>query len=513
MNAVIYARFSSHKQDEQSIEGQIHVCSEYAKHEGITIIDRYIDRAITGKTDARPAFQQMIKDSSKECFDIVLVYKLDRFARNRYDSATYKAKLKKNGVRVVSATENISDSPEGIILESLLEGMAEYYSAELSQKVTRGMRETASKGKSTGGKIPLGYKIVDGYYAIDTINAPAVKYIFEKYAAGETAKDIVDYLNKHGYKTSAGKNFGKSSLYSILKNEKYIGIYTYKDITCENKIPPIIDKETFDKAKIRSRANKANKQKNKAKTEYLLTPKLHCGFCKKLMVGESGTSKNGNVHNYYKCKDRKSGGTCKNNSIRQQEFEDFVVETVKTSALNDDVIKRIAKKAVEINEREKNNNSELNELYNRKKSTEKAISNLMRAIEDGIYTPSTKNRLSELEKLNAELDCDISLAKRAYTKITEDDIILFLQTLSANDTKDIKFRKLLIEMMVQSIYLYEDKMIIFYNYTNASENKEKSEHSIVSNMEKCSDNISFGDPSEIRTPDTLIKSQVLCQLS
>lgn len=163
----------------------------------ITIIGTYIDRAISGKTDVRPEFQRMIKDSDKKLFDAVIVWKLDRFARNRYDSATYRAKLKKNNVKVLSAKENITDSPEGIILESLLEGMAEYYSAELSQKIRRGMKECALKCKATNGSLGLGYKIgADKTYQIDFATAPIVQQIFEMYASGSTVTEIIKELNE-----------------------------------------------------------------------------------------------------------------------------------------------------------------------------------------------------------------------------------------------------------------------------------------------------------------------------
>ena len=147
MNAVIYARYSCDRQTEQSIEGQLRECKAFAASEGINIIGEYIDRAISGTTANRPEFQRMIADSKYKTFQAVIVYKLDRFARNRYDSAMYKSKLKANGVRVLSAKEHITDSPEGIILEGLLEAMNEYYSAELSQKIKRGMRENAIKAR------------------------------------------------------------------------------------------------------------------------------------------------------------------------------------------------------------------------------------------------------------------------------------------------------------------------------------------------------------------------------
>lgn len=145
MKGVIYARYSSDHQREESIEGQIRECTAFAEKNGITLLHNYIDRAYSAKTDNRPAFQEMIKDSHKKMFDGILVWKLDRFARDRFDSAHYKNLLKKNNVRVVSATEPISDGPDGIVIEALFEGMAEYYSAELVQKINRGMTENALK--------------------------------------------------------------------------------------------------------------------------------------------------------------------------------------------------------------------------------------------------------------------------------------------------------------------------------------------------------------------------------
>ena len=166
-NAVIYARYSSSSQQEQSIDGQIRVITEFAERQGYRIIDTYIDKAMTGTNDDRPDFQRMISASFRKDFDYVIVYKLDKFSRSRYDSAVHKRTLRNNGVKVISATESISDTPEGIMFESIIEGYNEYYSAELSAKVRRGLKESRIKGNFTGGlssirlrccKQEMGYK-------------------------------------------------------------------------------------------------------------------------------------------------------------------------------------------------------------------------------------------------------------------------------------------------------------------------------------------------------------------
>ncbi len=220
MKSVIYARYSSDNQREESIEGQIRECTEYAVRNDITILSSYIDRALSARTADRPEFQRMIADSEKGLFDVVLVWKLDRFSRDRYDSAHYKHILKKNGVRVISARENISEGPEGIILESMLEGYAEYYSAELSEKIQRGQKENALKCRSNGGNVPLGYKIgADGVLEIDPATAPLVEEIFTRDESSETNKAIADSLNERGLRTRKNRPFRVASLSAPLKTE------------------------------------------------------------------------------------------------------------------------------------------------------------------------------------------------------------------------------------------------------------------------------------------------------
>ena len=209
MKAVIYARYSSDNQREESIEGQIRECTAFAEKNDITVLKHYIDRAYSARTDHRPAFQEMIKDSDKHLFDMVIVWKLDRFSRDRYDSAHYKHILKKNGVKVISAKEHISEGPEGIILEAMLEGYAEFYSAELSEKIHRGQKENALKGKNNGGGVPLGYLLDKKAQklAIDPTTAPLVVEVFEKYADGKTVRSIVENFNARGLKTKKGQPF------------------------------------------------------------------------------------------------------------------------------------------------------------------------------------------------------------------------------------------------------------------------------------------------------------------
>lgn len=307
MKAVIYARYSCDNQREESIEGQLRECKAFAERKEFTLVDTYIDRAVSAKTDNRPEFQKMIRDSATGLFDVIIVWKLDRFARNRYDSAHYKAILRKNDVKVISATEVISDGAEGIILESVLEGYAEYYSAELSEKVIRGMTENALKCQYNGGFIPVGYTIDnEKHYQVDPLTAPFVREAFLMYVNGKQIKEIVEFLNDSGIRSSQKKPMTKTTVSTILQNRKYIGEYQYRDVVIPDGIPAVISKELFEMAQTRLNKNRYAPATMKADEKYLLSTKLMCGDCGSFMVGESGKSgTNGKKYYYYKCSSSK----------------------------------------------------------------------------------------------------------------------------------------------------------------------------------------------------------------
>ena len=292
MKAVIYARYSSDAQTENSVEGQLRECKEFAEKQGITVLNSYIDRAFSAKTDNRPQFQKMIKDSAKHLFDVIIVWKLDRFARNRYDSAHYKAILRKNGVKVISATEAISEDSTGILLESLLEGYAEFYSAELSEKVTRGLTENALKCKYNGGGLPVGY-VIDGeqYSQLDPLTAPVVLEAYKMYDKGATLTEVARWMNGKGVFSYRNKPMRTDCVLRLLKNCRYLGEYRYKSIVTPDAIPKIVPLDLFERVQERIAKNKKAPARQKAKEDlHLLTTKLFCGLCGKYLIGESGTS-------------------------------------------------------------------------------------------------------------------------------------------------------------------------------------------------------------------------------
>lgn len=462
--AVIYARYSSDRQNEQSISGQVDVCRKWATNNDIEVVGIYPDEALTGRTDMRPNFQRMIKDAKNGKFDYIIVYKLDRFARNRYDSAIYKAQLKKYNVRIISAMENIADGPEGIILESVLEGMAEYYSANLSQNVLRGMHQRAELGKYMGGTVPLGYKIdKDKNFVIDDKTACIVKRIYEMYSDGYTVKEICTELNNAGYKSATGKPFTYNSLHRLLSNEKYIGKYEYLGVVLENAIPRIVDDDMFEKVQKRVRHNKRAPASSKSTTTFHLTGKLFCGKCGSNMVGDSGTSETGSTHFYYSCIEKKRRHGCTKKTVKKDWLEKLITDTTINKVLTDENIEFVSKRAFEIYEKERNDDSELNALNNALRETQKTINNIMNAIEQGIITDTTKQRLMEAEERKKALLTSIAKEEIQKPSITKEQIEFFLRDIRNRVFNAEEQIEIIITSFINSVYLYDDKLIITFN--------------------------------------------------
>ena len=467
MKAVIYARYSSDSQREESIEGQIRECTAFAEKNGITILRHYIDRAYSAKTDNRPDFQEMIKDSGKKLFDMVIVWKLDRFARNRYDSARYKAQLKRNGVKVVSATEVISEGAEGIILESVLEGYAEYYSADLSEKVIRGRKENALKCKFNGGTLPIGYVIdEEQHFQIDPLTAPFVLDVFKKYDKGATMKELRDWLNDSGVRNTRGQPLNFNSIQHMLSNRRYIGEYKYRDIIIPDGIPAIVPEDLFDRVQEKLAQNRKAPARHKAEDDYLLTTKLFCGYCGAYLCGESGKSRNGTVHHYYKCVSVKKKRTdCKKKPVRKQWLEDFVVNEVMKVVMDDQAIEAIVSMVMDLQDRE---NTSLPLYEQQLREAETGIQNLLNAIQQGILTKSTKTRLEELEATKEDLEIKIANEKIAKPRIRPEFVTFWLHKFRKLDVRQQSHRKMLIDAFVNAIYLYDDKLVLTFNYKDGT---------------------------------------------
>ena len=454
--AVIYARYSSDSQTEQSIEGQIRVCNEYAKSNNILIVDTYIDRAMTGKNDKRPDFQRMLEDSKKKQWDYVLVYKLDRFSRNFYDTTICEHKLNKNGVKLLSAMEKIPDAPEGIIYKGMLQTMNQYYSDELSQKVKRGMRETRLKGLYQGGGLPYGYKVNGRKIVIDLEEAQVINLIFKLYNAGVFVKDIIDELNQKNL-TYRGKKWAQTTIYNMLGNRKYTGKYIFEDEVIDNMYPQIISDELFEN--IQSKKYKNKQGSNSTKTNYLLRNRLICGYCGYPITAECGKSKTGKVYRYYKCSGKKKfNNGCQKSILKKETIEKFILNEVIRKLRNPNIMNPLIDTLLKIQKNSKSNEITLNLLKKEQNQSKLSLNNLLSAMEKGIINQTTNDRIIELEKKVKELNDLIIIEEskikqiftREYLEKYYDDMLL--------DNPN-----LVINYLIKSIKLFDTKMEITFN--------------------------------------------------
>lgn len=475
--AVIYARYSSNHQREESIEGQIRECIAYAKRNDITVIDTYVDRALTGKTDARPNFQRMITNSAAKQFDYVIVYTLDRFSRNRYDSATYKAKLKKYGVKVLSAKENITDDPSGILLESLLEGMAEYYSAELAQKVKRGMKENALACRWASGRVPFGY-IVDKekHLQLDPVNAPIVAEIFNLFCSGNSIISIANMLNSRGIRTATGGKWTRSSFHKIFSAEVYIGTFVWSDVRVENAVPAIIPKDLFEKAQVLVRSNKARYHTTgevMQSEKYILTTKLFCGSCGGNMIGMSGTSKNGAPHYYYTCHNKRRKLTeCSNASIRRDLIElsivNYTINLLKDRQAFDTIVEQTY--AIYCKDQENDDTAFQEKRIARLQAQ---VNNATNAIMNGLYSDAIKEKLMSAEAELEEAKYQLELLKLKHNKfhITKQHIAYFLLNAINKNLEEAK--EYILDIMLRQASVQKEKdgtytVTVLFNYASTS---------------------------------------------
>lgn len=473
-NAVIYARYSSHAQRDTSIDQQLAVCRAFAQRGGIEVVDVYTDRALTGTNDNRPGFRKMIADSAKHQWEYVIVYALDRFSRDRYDAATNKHALRENGVKVISATEPITDDPAGVLMESILEGFAEYYSRELSAKVCRGMDDNARKCKSNGS-IPMGYrKGEDGCLEVSPEEAAIVLEIFQRVASGDTLANISRDLNGRGIPTKRGGKWNASSYNKLLHNERYLGTYIYKDVRIPGGMPSIVPQDLFDsvQAVMGGKKNprcfcgdKAPTSRRRADGVYLLTGKLFCGDCGSPMVGVSGTSMTNTLHHYYSCNGRRTKAVpgCGMRNVRRDDIERDIAAVIKNTMLAPETIEAIAEASYKY-QFATVSASDLGILEQELDDTNRALNNIMAAIEQGIFTASTRDRLQALEAQKETLTSKISIARKSAENLpTKSEIAETLKFFANGDLNDTLYQEALIDTFLVRAYVHSDHYDIYFS--------------------------------------------------
>lgn len=466
-NAVIYARYSAGpRQTDQSIEGQIADCKKYAEQHGLVVSKIYADKHISGKsTEGREEFLQMISDARKKLFNAVIVWKIDRFGRDKTDIAIYKRELRKNGITLHYAAEAVPEGPEGIILESLLEGLAEYYSADLRQKVTRGMKESLKKNQWPG-KCPYGYtKDPDKHIIIVPEQAAVVKKIFKLHNEGHSIAEILRIL------TSTGIYLKNGSIYRILTNKHYTGKFEMMGITVEAE--PIITEEVWEMSKEKFGSSK----KGGAKINYLLSGKCVCSECQSVLTGTHGTSKNGKKFAYYQCPNK-----CIK-PIPKEKYEQIILEEIQENVLSDEIIEQIVDRVMEL-QSEDLPHAEIKRIEGLICDFKKKVDNLYIAIEDGLKIEYVKDRIDDYNQKIEDLNIELERLKIKKPLIPREYLVQWLDSFRSGSIASDDFCEKLIQTFISSIVIYSDHSVIVLNISG--EQKCSNLSRLVNLTQQCS---------------------------
>jgi site-specific DNA recombinase len=424
MKVALYARVSSDKQDvDLSISAQLRALREYANRNGHQVVKEFVDEAETGRTTARPAFREMIALARRpnKTFEQVLVWKYSRFARSREDSILYKAMLKKAGVLVVSINEPFDDTPTGRLLEAIIESLDEFYSDNLGEEVTRGMRESATRGFYLSSRPPYGYRkvrIKDGSkertkLEPDLDQAGIVATIFNEVINGKGLTEIVRELNQKGIPGPNRKGWGKTGLYSILTNEIYTGVFVWgrnskrghEPVRTENACSPIVDRATFEKVQnlMKERAPERVHPK-RISSPFLLSGIAYCGHCGKALVGKYAKS---GQFAYYVCGtlDKKGRGACQARYLNADKFETLIISKIRERILTrDNLIKLVKLVNEEMDRATKSYQDELDVICDEVTDTNHRLERLYDAIETGkINLDELVPRIRELQSRQEQL--------------------------------------------------------------------------------------------------------------
>lgn len=466
MIGVCYARYSSHRQKDVSIEQQVAACQAHAANLGIALVESYEDRAISGKTDNRPAFRRMMRDAEAGLFAYVIAWKSNRIGRNMMEAMVNEARLSELGVKVLYVEEDFDDSAAGRFALRSMMNVNQFYIENMAEDIRRGMRDNAKNCK-VNGPLPYGYrKGADGKIEINEPQAAIVREIYRRIAVGDPFMTIANDLNARGIRNARGNEWQRCSFHRLITNERYRGVYQYDDIRIEGGMPRIISDELYYRVQrvLKTKKNPQGLARRRAPAGYLLTGKLFCGRCKAPMIGVSGTSQNGVLHYYYACQRRHQDHSCGKKNLRRDTIEQAVAQAIRCYVLTPDVIDAIADSAVEYGKRMERE-SPVTMMEDQLNDVKAAIRNLLKAIEEGILTASTKNRMRELEDEQADLQRQLLAAQAALVTIDKPKVVAWLTQLQRGNIKDRDYLETLINTFVTAIYVYDDTLKVIFTYS------------------------------------------------
>lgn len=496
-SAICYYRYSSDAQRDVSIEQQREKAQEYAEREGLNIIKEYSDAAISGTKDDRPGFQHMLYEVESLRPAWLILWKTDRLSRDRYDAPIAKKRLRDCGVKVVYVAETLPENEaEQILLESIYEGMAASFVYSLRQNVMRGLRYNAENCLYNGRKL-LGYKGQKNLrYEIDPDTAPVVQKIYRDYADGIGMQKIIEELNNAGFRSVHGRPFTINSIRGILHNRAYLGEYRYGEVLIPDGMPRIIPDELFERVQERlaynSRGGRPTAYVHEEKPDFWLTGHIFCGHCGSTVSGTSGTSKTGERHHYYMCvnkKRKKKPDGCAKETVRKDVVEGIITDVL-YEMLNNPLMRVIIGKQVhEYYSRQYGSDDNYqHSLENKIKDAEKAINNIMKAIEAGIFNETTQNRMLELQHQKAMLSDELSAERlREQYSLKEEHVIRYLESFTGN-LKDAQVRRYVLDFLINKIVLFDDKIVVTFNFSDDRREFNIAEMTqLIENREKIMD--------------------------
>ena len=473
LRAAVYIRYSSENQrDGYSIEYQMDECKKYIAEQGFAFEKAYIDEAVSGKSaNKRNAFFELLADVKQGLYDVVVVYKYSRFARNLMEATLYRQQIEKHGAKLISAMERIDDStPEGRMMRNIIMTMDEYYSDNLSTFVQSSMYTAAKQGKYLGGILPYGFNVNEnGEFIENKQEADIVRRVFELRAAGAMPADILRIFRDEGIRGRNGKPFTQQLLNKIVRSEKYIGTYKYSvkgydPIYIPNAFAPIVDKELWDKVQhIVDNLNVKRAAKGRArKNIYPLTGKIFCACCGEPFTGNS----KGNGLAYYTCRGQDKMQICKNGSISKQVLEDYVFDKIKTLILSENLIDEITQIVLNTLDNSSVNSDIKNDIKMLKKEKaelERKLENLLDLMLDSKISKEILNKKSAA--LQEELKAVESILKSkeftASTAVTYDGIRGFLlDMIKRLETADDTVKKAIANQFIDKIIVNKDDVTV-----------------------------------------------------
>ncbi len=496
--AVIYARFSSHKQDDESIEQQVAECKRFAASHGLKIVEVYSDAAISGRSDRRPQFLRLKRDADRGKFAAVIAYKSSRIARNLMNALNFEYEMQQRHISVYYAKEEYGDDATGKFMRNIMMATNQFHSDNMGEDIRRAQNYNALQCRANG-PASYGYKTgEDGRFAIDETTAPIVREIFRRVADGDAYIEIAEDLNKRGIPTRSGGAWGKSSFQTILHNERYIGTYIFGDIRIEGGMPAIVPQSLYMEVQRAMETKKISHRRN-ADGVFALTGKLYCGECGERMIGMSGTSKSGVRHHYYSCAGKREEKICRKKDHRRNQLEYEIAQAIMVRICTEDFVEQITDMYMDY-QRQYSTDAELQLLTDEHTENDKALRNILRAIEQGIITTTTADRMRELEAKQRELKGKIAALKADDTTATRDDVMAYMRHFQGMDIQQAEVRQQLFDTFLVAAYVWDDHAKLVFDPMGAGHiDADITLADVSDDMGGCSDKLSDGSPDQSKT--------------